>query len=251
MRFARWLKEAWQRIRGRDHRSPIVRLLANTYLRGNGLEIGALFNPLPLPRGAKAKYVDRMSVEQLRLQYPNLAHLPLVPVDIIDDGERLATIADASQDFVIANEFLEHCQDPIGTLKHLFRVVKPHGIVYLAIPDKRFTFDRKRPVTSLEHLQADHRFGPHRSRREHFLEYARLVHDAADDAEAERLADELMRKDFSIHYHVWTQKEMLDLLTSLQNEIGFDFEAVSKHRHEVIFLLRKRPQEDAVGAMAA
>ena len=45
---------------------------------------------------------------------------PFVPVGCIDDGERLGKIADASQDFVIANHFLEHCQDPILALLNIF-----------------------------------------------------------------------------------------------------------------------------------
>ena len=86
--------------------------------------------------------------------------LPLVEPDIIDDGEKLTTLAPQSQDFVIASHFLEHCQDPIGTLKAIFRVIKPGGMLYLALPDKRYTFDRERPVTPLDHLWTDHRTGP-------------------------------------------------------------------------------------------
>ena len=43
----------------------------------------------------------------------------------MDDGERLATIADATQDFVIANHFLEHCQDPLGALGNMSACCDP------------------------------------------------------------------------------------------------------------------------------
>ena len=73
--------------------------IAHEYLRGEGLEIGALSLPLELPCGASAKYVDRLTVTELRKHYPELAGVPLVNVDIQDDGEsRFAGFRD-SQSF--------------------------------------------------------------------------------------------------------------------------------------------------------
>ena len=111
-------------------------VIAETYLSGIGIEIGALHNPLKLPIRASAKYVDRLSVPDLRQQYPELASEELVEVDILADGERLETIEDSSQDFVVANHFVEHCQNPVGAVLNMLRVLKPAGILYLALPDK-------------------------------------------------------------------------------------------------------------------
>jgi hypothetical protein len=99
-------------------------MLAHFYLKGEGLEIGALHNPLTVGPKAKVRYVDRMSVPDLKKHYPELNNLPLVPVDIVDDGEHLKTIADGTQNFVIANHFIEHCSNPIETFRNLFRVLK-------------------------------------------------------------------------------------------------------------------------------
>jgi SAM-dependent methyltransferase len=214
--------------------------IANRYLSGEGIEIGALHNPLPVPPSARIRYVDRVSVSELRAQYPELEHEPLVNVDIIDDGERLATISDSSFDFVVANHFLEHTQNPLGTLLNAFRVLRPGGILYLAVPDKRHTFDRDRPVTPLDHVLRDFHEGPQVSRRDHFEEWARLVERVADD-EVPRRAEQLMDRDYSIHYHVWTQREMLELLTTLRARIHvhFDVELVKQNKYEVVFVLRK------------
>ena len=142
-------------------REPISReSLARQFLAGDGIEIGALHHPLVVPRSARVRYVDRMSVADLRTHYPELAAVALVPLDVIDDGERLAAVADGSEDFVIANHFLEHCEDPISTLANAMRVLKPGGVVYLAVPDKRTCFDRGRPVTSVGHVVADYENGP-------------------------------------------------------------------------------------------
>ena len=80
--------------------------IADIYIKGAGIEIGALHSPLPVPKQAKVKYVDRMSVADLRKHYPEKKTSNLVAVDIVDNGETLAMLANDSQDFVIANHFL-------------------------------------------------------------------------------------------------------------------------------------------------
>jgi hypothetical protein len=97
--------------------------LAARFLSGLGLEIGGLHAPLEVPWHVQVRYVDRATVDQLRHEYPELSAERLTPVDIVDDGEVLTTIPDVSQDFIVANHFLEHCEDPIGTIGvHLSKV---------------------------------------------------------------------------------------------------------------------------------
>lgn len=216
-----------------------VRVFPKLFLRGDGCEVGALHNPLRVPHCARVKYVDRMSVADLRAQYPELKDTPLVPVDIVADGETLNGVSDGSQDFVIARNFIEHCEDPIGTIKNFFRVLRPGGIVYLGIPDKRFTFDRERPLTPLAHLIEDHEHGPARSRRSHFEEVARYNHGAKSEDEIRNVADGLIAKNYSIHYHVWSQPEMLELMIHLATHIGFEIEAHCRNDAEVVFILKK------------
>jgi len=219
---------------------PIDReFVANTFIKGHGIEIGALHMPLKVPRTAIVKYVDRLSVEALRRHYPELNDKDLVNVDIIADGERLESVSDSTQDFVIGNHFLEHCQDPIGAALNMFRVLKPGGVLYLAIPDKRNSFDVDRPVTSLQHLMRDHEDGPSWSRREHFEEWTRLVNKVQDEQRAEQEIEQNMAIDYSIHYHVWTQAEMLEFVVALRKMTSFEVELCLRNGPEVIFILRK------------
>jgi predicted SAM-dependent methyltransferase len=216
-------------------------VIAAAYLHGTGLEIGALHNPLPVPKSTRVKYVDRLDVKDLRNQYPELVSEPLVNVDIVDDGETLAAIPDASQDFVIANHFLEHCQDPIRALANHFRVLKPDGILYLALPDKRYSFDCDRPSTVLEHLWRDYQEGPEWSCQQHVEEYVRLVQKVRDPAEIDKGVARLLKTDYSIHYHVWSEIEMIEFLASVRQRLAldFEFELIFKNRLEIIFVLRK------------
>ncbi len=219
----------------------VAKHLPAAYLQGRGLEIGALADPLRAPAGAHVEYVDRFSVADLRQQYPTLKSFALVPVDIVADGERLTGVEDESRDFVISRHFLEHCQDPIGTMKHFFRVLKPGGIVYFSVPDKRFTFDRDRVVTPIEHLFEDHEHGPEGSRRTHFEEYVQSTEHPPTSQQLQDRVQELMDQDYSIHYHAWSQHEVLELLLALRTQIGFEIESFCKNRHEMICVLRKDP----------
>jgi SAM-dependent methyltransferase len=214
--------------------------LSYQYLKGNGIEIGALHNPLKVSSKAHVKYLDRYDYTGLNAHYPELKR-SFVKVDIIDDGELLGAVADGSQDFVIANHFLEHCKNPLLTLSHMYRVLKKNGILYLALPDKRFTFDAKRPITPLEHLLQDYHTGPEFSKLQHYEEWVRLVDGIEDTACAAKRTKELMEQDYSIHFHVWTQREIMEMILHLKQLFGiqFDLEVCLKHGVEFITVLRK------------
>jgi predicted SAM-dependent methyltransferase len=216
------------------------RRLANRYLEGNGLEIGALHRPLRTPEAAHVRYVDRMDTPSLRREYPELASQPLVDVDVIDDGETLASQPDGSADFIIANHFIEHTQDPIGTLENHLRVLRAGGIMYLAVPDRRRTFDVDRPPTPIEHVVEDRRDGPAASKARHQEEWARFVEQVPEDRVATRVR-ELEETDYSIHFHVWTPEEFTALLEHARREEGlpFEIEQLVPNRHEFIVILRR------------
>jgi predicted SAM-dependent methyltransferase len=216
--------------------------IAAHVLSGNGIEIGGLHNPLRVPSGVRVRYVDRMSVEDLRTQYPELAVKVLTRVDIVDDGEKLLTLPDASEDFIIANHFLEHCEDPLSTLLAHQRVVRPGGILFLCVPDKRFTFDMPRQLTTYEHILRDLREGPIWSRREHVADWVRHVEHNTDVREAERRVDQLLAEAYSIHYHVWTFETLMDMMLRARLDAGLtvDLESVLLTDGEIIMVLRRR-----------
>ena len=213
-------------------------------IAGRGIEIGGLHNPLRVPKNAQVRYVDRMSVDDLRVQYPELAAKVLTSVDIVDDGETLATLSDGSEDFIIANHFLEHCEDPLGALLAHQRVVRPGGILFLCVPDKRFTFDQERELTSYEHVVRDHREGPVWSRRDHVRDWVKHVEHIDDPSAQERRTDQLLAEAYSIHYHVWTFETLVAMVLRAREDVGLavDFESFLLTDGEVIMVLRRRAQ---------
>jgi predicted SAM-dependent methyltransferase len=223
-------------------RLGVVRwILAQRFVRGSGLEIGGLHRPLRLPRGARVRYVDRMTVDELRHHYPELAAEPLVPVDVVDDGETLATQPDASADFIIANHFIEHTEDPLGTLANHLRVLRPGGVLFLAVPDRRHSFDIDRPTTPLDHVVRDHREGPAWSKPGHHEEWARLVDKVSEEEVPDRVRV-LAETDYSIHFHVWEPDGFRALLEHARTVEGlpFDVAAFRPNPPEFIAILRRR-----------
>ena len=198
--------------------------IAAPYLRGNGIEIGALDAPTPLPVGAKVRYVDIRTAAELRQRFPELANADLVPVDVIDDGEKLAAIDDASIDFIVANHMLEHCENPLGTLRNHVRKVKSGGWLFYAIPEMRSCFDCVRPRTAFEHLIIDDNDGGAGSRRAHLVEWATLVGGVKDDVGIEARIRDIERRGVNIHFHVWDSNSWLDHLCRARNYLDEAFE---------------------------
>lgn len=220
------------------------RKLAAAYLCGEGIEIGALDQPLPVPRRARVTYVDRMTVPDLRRQYPELEALPLTRVDIVEDGASLRSFPDGSQDFVIANHFIEHCADPIRALENHFRVLKVGGCLFMATPDKRFTFDGRREVTPLAHFWHDYQGRPDWTKAQHFEEFVRGMSafhkKGLTETEIRADAERLLAQDYSIHYHVWTADSWLEFLLSLRPLLDFEIEVFLRNGLETDIVLRKR-----------
>ena len=149
--------------------------------------------------------------------------------------------ADESVEFVICNHLIEHCEDPITAIQNWLRVLKPGGTLYLCAPDKRFTFDKERPVTSWEHIVTDHREGPAISRLAHYEEWARLVAHVQEGDVPAYVRNDMERK-YSIHFHVWTGSDFLEMLLHCRRELAGAFEFVlARHNvDEMIVVLRKQ-----------
>lgn len=208
------------------------------YLRGSGIEVGALNCPSILPSGATALYVDYISTEEAQARYPELTIADKV---IVDDGETLATFEPSSLDFIVANHFLEHTRSPLGVIRTHLSKLKKGGILFYSLPDKRKSFDRDRPVTPFQHLVMDEEHGTDVSDRLHYLEYVRYVDKVLGAKEIEAHATILKDADNRIHFHVWDADGIRDLFVSAADYLGNTFEIIDSMEAEleVITVLRK------------
>lgn len=128
---------------------------------GFGLEIGPSFNPLlPKSDGYNVETLDHLDDEGLREKYRNAPGIDTSRIEMVDyvsDGGSIAKLIGqpARYDFCVALHVIEHTIDLIGFLKDCDYLLKPDGVLVLAVPDKRFAFDTLRPrCTAGDILQA-------------------------------------------------------------------------------------------------
>ncbi len=134
------------------------------------------------------------------------------------EATSLSGIADASYDFILSSHCLEHVANPLAALREWHRVVRPGGRLVLILPDPRHTFDHRRPVTTLAHLQAD--FDRHTGEDDPtHLEEILALHDLRRDAlagTAEQFRARSLRnaENRCLHHHVFDLDLMLAALAA-------------------------------------
>jgi SAM-dependent methyltransferase len=226
----------------------VIRHRLTRYLHGTGIEIGALHKPLKTdgPRRARVTYVDRLPPDELRRQYPELNGTAIVTPSIVDDGTVLEKIEDGSLDFIIANHLIEHLDNPLFALENWCRKLKCGGRVYLAVPDKRRTFDIDRPSTPVSHLVEDYRATSQeridRNHR-HYVETAEIIEKRVGE-DARQRVESLIARQYSIHFHVWTFVSFREVLLYLIDEMQVPFTTLDssppqRGGDEFIFILEK------------
>ena len=237
---------ASRRLRPEPKQVPPDRL-RNDFARelsGRGVEIGALHRPFPLSAGTDVTYVDRYSVEDLGVPYPDVDTGEVVRPALLANAMELAPLPDGSQDFVVASHVLEHLDNPVKALFAWRRVLRPGGRLLLVVPDARYTFDRGRPLTTLEHLLWDAAHDGADEKREsdlrHVAECEQKHHPTWTEAEALARAREVLDESYDSHFHVWTHDLLRSHLEELIERHGLRFtllRSASDDTVEMLFLL--------------
>ncbi|MBV7455310.1 class I SAM-dependent methyltransferase [Acidovorax sp. sif1233] len=243
--------------------TEVRKTVADNFISGHGIEIGAFASPLPVPPTAQVTYVDKYNIDDLDANH-KVAGLSMsdfgvdlnavVRPDIVDDGECLSKLGDYSQDFVIANHVLEHFEDPVKGFKNMLRILKHSGILYLSLPEMRHSFDSIRNQTPFEHIHRDYEEGPSWSRELAYAEFAKIFAangmdkglfprrsgDSLAQFESE-ISRELNTSNYSIHFHAWTMDGMMEMFSKIKNiyNLAFEIRLIIKNKEEVIFIFEK------------
>jgi len=187
------------------------KLLLYKYIQWNGIEIWWLDNPAPINKNTtQVKYVDYLDKKDLEKNHPHLKNKELWKIDYICKADNLDKIKSNSQDFIIANHLLEHLENPIKALLERYRVLKDKWIIFMAIPDKRKTRDHNRKRTKLEHIISDFIHPSKARNQEHYLDFAQI--HLSDLNLIEKEAKRLESINFSIHYHVFIEEDVLAII---------------------------------------
>jgi SAM-dependent methyltransferase len=216
---------------------PVVHQVIRNHCLGEGLEIG----PGRLP------YCDRRTTTFVE-KHPESLDGMLRP-DIVADAADLP-LPDGSQNYVFSSHVLEHAPDTIRVLKEWLRVLRAGGVIFLMLPHADRTFDRHRPKTTLEHHIADHdrvAGEPDHSHDAEAREGWEKLEDLPETISAHHAVfgdgtmwnfEHRLQHD-AMHYHVWTQDEIVRLLQHLGLQIVFATEHVFDRRDSFIVVGRK------------
>ncbi len=248
--------------------------ISHRYLLGKGVEFGALHNPLLINKtDASVLYVDRLTKLELLRLFPELidfADSIVEPDFIVDFNTDDFTLLKKHQfDFYIANHFIEHLVNPIRFLKDITRVMKSGSLLFLTVPDKDFTFDKHRKLTTNEHLWNDYindekkisikhikdfllhkEFvdNPHPAVIEYFennglpLSYYNGNKLPLNPIKRKRLYD--FHRERSIHVHVWNKASFDNFFNWINDKLQLGLHKLDMHStedvdEEVIYLLKK------------
>ena len=141
----------------------------------------------------------------------------------IGEASDLKNIQSETYDFLLASHCLEHCANSLRTVKEWLRVVKPGGYLLLILPDKRFTFDHERSITSFEHLLSDYRNDVDEKDLTHLNEILEF-HDLAMDkpAGSPKEFKERSLKNYEnrcLHHHVFDFQLLKEVYSFLNIEV--------------------------------
>jgi SAM-dependent methyltransferase len=143
-------------------------------------------------------------------------------------------------DFVLSSHVLEHVANPILALSEWKRLLAVDGTLVLLLPNKKHTFDHRRPVTTMEHLIADFEAGVQEEDLTHLTEILSL-HDLkrdpeAGDSEAFRTRSMCNIENRCLHHHVFD----VGLAVNLVEYTGLRVHAVEKiYPHHILVVAQK------------
>lgn len=216
--------------------SLAVRRRFASHLSGTGVEIGPGHVPFPVPPDVIVRYVDRWEPGVNESLFPELGQAAGFPKpDIVAnlDLDRLSTLAEGSQDFVIASHVLEHLANPIAMLVEIHRVLREDGLLILLLPDRHKTFDRERAPTPLSHLVDEFQRDVTEVDDAHILDFLIGTRGPLGDTrEIEmfipaEMADEFeLNRRRSVHAHVWDAEEFVKVLDFAAKSLGLRWKVV-------------------------
>lgn len=141
-------------------RATLLTLGANPAAQ-KGLEFGALHNPVVRPEQGDIRFVDYTTTESLRA-HPHADTVDksaIVNVDYIWSGSgSLAEVIKTGElfEYAIASHVIEHVPNIVCWFFGIADVLTPGAVFNLAIPDKRYTFDVRRKLTTLGEVVESH-----------------------------------------------------------------------------------------------
>jgi SAM-dependent methyltransferase len=177
--------------------------ISDKYLAGRGLEIGPGSFPWPLRDGVRC----------LGIELDGLAG----EGRIVGDGYNPNVIDLWSAgfpyvfDFIVNSHVIEHTPRPVTAIDNWGELLCPGGILAMAIPNKDFTFDKPRRITTWEDLTEG---DVEAFKRRQFTEWYTLV-DVKTGADLEAAVNLSLARGEHTHFCVWDEPALRDFINHI------------------------------------
>ena len=171
-------------------------------LRGKGVEVGPGGNPaLESDDIRSVRYVEKMSASDWAKTYPKVtldeAVLARWADYAIASAEQLDGFEPGSLDFIFSSHVFEHLVNPLQVLQNWWRCLAPGGVIAAVVPDARYSFDLRQPITGTDALLSQHRAGGHERTAAMYAQWCRHTAPEVDPAR-------LRERDYAIHVNYFS-----------------------------------------------
>lgn len=209
-------------------------------LGGFGVEVGPGMNPQVLARvGVNVQYVEIMSGEEWSRVYAKKSTVDgsmntLWSRYVSGSAHDLKEFEDESLDFVFSNHVFEHLPNPLGVLINWFKKLKRGGVVAGVVPDARYTFDLRQPLSTLAECEDEYATGCYQLERRHYERWCQYT------APYSKVEDLVSRK-YAVHAKYYSADTFRSLLDKSQTMLGWSeiFVIATRNGKDFGFLLRK------------
>jgi len=188
---------------------------------------------------SNATYGKSLSVlkKYLKQEFKFIVHGPRIPRDrktIVLDMHDAHTRADLHHkyDSAISSNLVEHSPNPIWLLLNFYFMTKKSGYQFHAIPHYKYTYDRFRKPTQLEHFVEDFENQTDYGDRTHVEDYRQSAIEK--DGWQRRFHETYPLEYPFIHFHVFDEHNSRELLSYVFQDVTADIYKTDRFSDNVL-----------------
>lgn len=129
---------------------------------------------------------------------------------VCDNASLLDSIGDHSLDFIFSSHVFEHLHNPLMVIRNWLKKLKLGGFIISNIPDARYTFDARQPISALINIMEGERIGDHVMPRAKYEQWAKYTAPY-------QTAEQFIQRNYPIYAHYYTPEFLYGVLRYCQD----------------------------------